>query len=99
MTALKRFYNFVASQPCVRCQRQPVEVAHLRLFPSKKATDFMPRRQGIAAYSALPVCADCHRHAPDSVHAIGEAAWMDSLGKPPGWVYGLCARMIAEALS
>lgn len=97
--SVEKFYRYLKGQPCLRCGSRGVEVAHIRGFVSLKTGDFLPRRQGIAALSAIPLCTDCHRIAPDSIHHIGEAAFFEALGKPVGWVYAYLARSIAEALA
>ncbi len=100
MTAsLKKFYNLLAKHPCLRCGSYGVEVAHIRIMPSVKSTGFLPRRQGIAAFGAIPLCEACHRTAADSIHAVGEQAFIEALGKPQGWVHGYVARSIAETLA
>jgi len=96
--SLKRFYEYIASQPCLRCTAQPVEVAHIKGFTSSKTGELLPRRQGIAAYAAIPLCVECHRLAPDSIHAVGEKAFFARF-KTAAWVYAYLARSLAEALA
>lgn len=87
--ALSHFYGFIRARPCLRCgATRHVEAAHIRGMVSMKTGDILPRsHQGLPAWSAVPLCADCHREAEDSVHAVGEDAFFERLGKPPGWVY------------
>lgn len=93
--ALKRFYNYVAKQPCLRCKRYGVQVAHIRMMPSAKANDLMPRRVGASQFAAVPLCDECHRLQ----HEAGESAFWTLLGKDKAWVFGYCARLIAESLA
>ena len=95
--SLKRFYEHVAAQKCIRCNRYGVEVAHIQAFPSRKHSGMMPRRLGVSAMAAIPLCPDCHRHAPDSIHNIGEAEFIARLDKTPCYVFQYMARLIAEA--
>lgn len=97
--ALKRFYNHVAKQPCLVCGDYGVEVAHLALMPSRKAVGFIPRRKDEAVFCAIPLCPEHHVNGEDSVHKLGEANFIASLGKPDGWVSGYVARLIVEALT
>lgn len=97
--ALKKFYDHVAKQPCVKCGRYGCEVAHVRVMLSPKTSDFLPRRKGVSEFGAIPLCPDHHRLQENSIHALGEARFMESLGKPECWVFGYVARLIAEALS
>jgi hypothetical protein len=93
--ALKKFYGHVAKQPCLRCGRYGVQVCHIRMMPSRKSSDLMPRRVGTSQFAAVPLCDDCHRLQ----HEVGEARFYDLLGKPKEWVFGYVARSIAEALA
>lgn len=97
--ALKKFYTHVAAQPCLKCGRYGCEVAHVRVMPSAKTTDFLPRRRGAAEFAAIPLCPLHHRTGENSIHALGEARFMQSLGKPECWVFGYVAKLIADALS
>src|SRR5690625_191518 len=90
----KAFFAFVAKQPCLRCGVFGVEVAHIRLLVSRKTGDVLPRRKGAARVSVVPLCADCHRHAPDSIHNVGEAAFSDSLGRGDGYLLRAAATLI-----
>lgn len=93
---LASWYKHIRAQPCLRCGRPgPSEVAHVCAFPSRKVSGFMPRRKGIASYSAVPLCPECHRYAPTSIHAVGENAFFEALGKPEGYVFGYLARELA----
>jgi hypothetical protein len=63
--------KFVASQPCLRCERQPSEPHHLRFV--------QPRALGrkVSDEYAVPLCRTHHRE----VHRHGdEAAWWASAG-------------------
>jgi hypothetical protein len=63
--------KFVASQPCLRCERQPAEPHHLRFV--------QPRALGrkVSDEYAVPLCRTHHRE----VHRQGdEAAWWGSAG-------------------
>lgn len=94
--ALKGFYDYLARRSCLRCGKYGVEIAHIRAFPSRKTTQLLPRRHEVGQYAAIPLCPDCHRHAPDSIHNIGEAAFFETLGKPPGYVFQYLALSLAE---
>ncbi len=97
--ALKRFYAHVAAQPCLKCGRYGCEVAHVRVMPSAKSSDFLPRRHGASEFAAIPLCPNHHRLLENSIHVLGEQKFMDSLGKPQCWVHGYVARLIAEAFA
>lgn len=99
MTPLKKFYAHVAEQPCYRCGARPVEVAHIRGMAALKHEGAMSRRKGLSEYSAIALCPNCHRHARDSIHAVGEERFFESLGRPACHVYMHLARSIAEALA
>jgi hypothetical protein len=63
--------KFVASQPCLRCERQPAEPHHLRFV--------QPRALGrkVSDEYAVPLCRTHHRE----VHRQGdEGAWWASAG-------------------
>jgi hypothetical protein len=63
--------KFVASQPCLRCERQPSEPHHLRIV--------QPRALGrkVSDEYVVPLCRTHHRE----VHRQGdEAAWWASAG-------------------
>lgn len=99
MTPLKKFYAHVAAQPCVKCGRYGCEVAHVRVMPSDKTSDFLPRRSNVSNFGAIPLCPLHHRTGENSIHSMGEARFMESLGKPQCWVFGYVAKLIAEALT
>lgn len=90
----KAFFAFVAKQPCLRCGVFGVEVAHVRLLVSRKTGDVLPRRSGPAHVTVVPLCPDCHRHSPDSIHNVGEAAFSDSLGRGDGYLLRAAATLI-----
>ena len=95
LSALDRYYQHVAAQPCLACGSHGVEVAHVRAFRSRKTGDLLPRRKGIAKFAAIPLCPDCHRHSPNSIHNIGEANFFGRLDQPCR-VFALMAQLIAE---
>lgn len=99
MTPLKRFYAHVAAQSCYACNGSPVEVAHIRGMAALKHEGAMSRRKGLSEYSCIPLCPNCHRHSRESIHAVGEGAFFERLGRPACHVYMYLARLIAEALS
>ncbi len=93
--ALRKFYGHVAQQPCLRCGCYGVQVCHIRMMPSRKSSDLMPRRVGASQFAAVPLCDECHRLQ----HEVGEAGFFELLGRDRAWVFGYSARLIAEALS
>ena len=97
--ALKKFYTHVASLPCYACGASPVEVAHIRGMAALKHEGAMSRRKGLSEYSCIPLCPSCHRHSPQSIHAIGEREFFERMGKPQCHVFMYLARNIVEALS
>lgn len=96
MTRAKKYLDWVAQQPCVKCGGAPVEIAHVRAFRSPKTDDLLPRRNGIASIAVLPLCAACHRTAPDSIHEAGERAFEANLGRGDGYIAQKAASLIAE---
>lgn len=98
MKPLERYYAHVAAQPCLRCGAYGVEVAHVRAFRSRKTGDVLPRRKGIAAFAAIPLCPSCHRHGPNSIHNVGEEAFFAALPQPCA-AFKLMAQLIAEAFT
>lgn len=92
----KAFFDFVARQPCLRCGTFGVEVAHIRLLLSRKTGDVLPRRSGPAHVTVVPLCPACHRHAPDSIHNVGEEAFSDGLGRGQGYLLRAAATLIVE---
>lgn len=100
--SLSRFYQVVASYPCLRCGASPPsEVAHIQAVASTRVVgNFLPRsHRGMAAYGAIPLCPSCHRHAQDSIHASKEAEWLEE-NIPGGRAYaiGFALRCLVEAL-
>src|SRR5690625_3540451 len=77
----KAFFDFVARFPCLRCGVFGVEVAHIQGILSRKTGLVLPRRKGAAAVGVVPLCAECHRTAADSIHNVGEEAFSDALGR------------------
>ena len=96
--ALAHWYGWIKARPCLRCgATQHVEAAHIRGFVSFRTGDVLPRsHKGLQAYSCVPLCVDCHREADDSVHAVGEAAFFERLGRSKGFVFKWLATALAE---
>lgn len=92
----RKYYDWVATRTCLRCGETPVEVAHVRAFRSPKTDLLLGRREGIAALAVVPLCAACHRTAPDSIHTVGEAAFEAGIGKGEGYLTQKAASLIAE---
>ncbi len=92
----RKYYDWLATRDCIRCGDSPVEVAHVRAFRSPKTDLLLGRREGIAALAAVPLCAACHRTAPDSIHAAGEHEFEVALGKGEGYLVQKAASFIAE---
>jgi hypothetical protein len=92
----RKYLDWIAARDCIRCGESPVEVAHVRAFRSPKTDMLLGRREGIAALAVLPLCAACHRTAPDSIHAIGESAFEATIGKGEGYLVQKAASFIAE---
>lgn len=100
--ALERFYQVVASYPCLRCGKPgPSEVAHIQAVASTRTKGaFLPRsHQGAAAFGAIPLCPDCHRHAGDAIHAGRERDWLEE-HIPGGRAYavGFALRCLVEVV-
>jgi hypothetical protein len=77
---LERWYQHVKAQPCMCCNsRLTVEVAHIEGFASDRvAGQMMPRsHKTIAAFSAIPLCAACHRIGRNSIHNAAESDWLE----------------------
>lgn len=87
---LHEWYDYLSALPCLACGAQPVEIAHFSLLPSSKSGDLMPRsHKTLAAFAALPLCPNCHRHDDDSVHGHGsEQVFLHAKGirYPAGWI-------------
>lgn len=62
-------------------------------FKSRKSGDWLPRRRGINAIAALPLCPECHRHGKESIHAIGEKAFFEGRRDE---AFRVLAQLIAE---
>jgi len=93
----REYYAFVARQACLRCSARPVEVAHIRLIISPKTGLLMPRsHKTLARFGCVPLCADCHRHAPDSIHNVGEESFNESLGRGRHFLFRKAASLMAE---
>ena len=92
----RAFYEFVAARACVRCGRRPVEVAHVRAFRSPKTDHLLPHRNGINAWAVVPLCSECHRLTRDSIHAVGEPAFEDALGRGAGYLAQKAGSLLAE---
>ena len=92
----RKYYDWVSTRGCLKCGAAPVEIAHIRAFRSPKTDLLLGRREGIAALAVIPLCADCHRTAPDSIHAVGEAEFEASIGKGSGYLTQKAASLIAE---
>lgn len=92
-----RYYSFLAQKQCVRCGDFGVEVAHLSMIISPKSGGRMMRsHKGLARWGAVPLCPGCHRHAPDSIHSVGEAAFNESLGRGQHFLFQKAASLMAE---
>lgn len=91
-----QYFEWLARKACVRCGVRPVEIAHVRAFRSPKTDDLLPRRHGIAQVAVLPLCAECHRTARDSIHAVGETTFERELGRGSGYLAQKAGSLIAE---
>lgn len=77
---LRRFYYYVKTSPCLACGKPPPsEVAHIRIVASEKLPgQFIPRgHKGLAAYGAIPLCAQCHRLGKNAIHNADEDKWLE----------------------
>ena len=74
---LKKWYEWIAAKPCLGCIGGPVEVAHIGLLFSNKTGQRLPRRSGPNKWAVIPLCVECHREGPRSIHNIGEKKWME----------------------
>lgn len=90
----RAFYGFVARKPCLRCGVYGVEVAHVRVILSPKTGLLLPRRNGLAEWGVVPLCADCHRHAPDSIHNVGEEQFSINLGRGSDYLLRFAASLL-----
>lgn len=95
-TRARKYLDWIAQQPCVRCGATPVEVAHVRAFRSPKTDLLLARRDGINAIACVPLCPPCHRTGPDSVHAIGEHQFGISIGRGSEYLWQKAGSLIAE---
>ena len=68
----------------------------MRAFRSPKTDLLLARREGISELAVVPLCAACHRTAADSIHALGEASFEESIGKGDGYLTQKAASFIAE---
>ena len=90
----RAYFDFVARQPCIKCGVFGVEVAHIQGILSRKTGMVLPRRKGAAAVGVVPLCAACHRTAPDSIHNVGEDAFSESLGRGRDYLFRFAASLI-----
>lgn len=93
---VQKWYTFLAARPCYRCGLHNSEIAHVKVLISPKTGDVLPRRCGIAVLGALPLCPDCHRHAPDSIHAIGEREFFERMETDRDGIGRHLAGLLAE---
>lgn len=92
-----RWNKFVKAKPCISCGTiGESEVAHVRSLLSSKTGDALPRRKGIAYYSAIPLCPECHRTSPTSIHSVGESNFALELGKGQHYLHQVVATLLAE---
>jgi hypothetical protein len=98
VTAMIRdFYAFVKSKPCLRCGRHGTDVAHIETIISPKTGLVMPRsHKTLARWGVVSLCPDCHQHARDSIHEIGEEAFNSSLGRGEHFIWQVSASLLAE---
>lgn len=80
------FIHYVKLQPCDGCGAMPPnEFAHVEGPLSTRTNQPLPRRNGPAYLSGIPLCDQCHRLHPDSLHNQGEAQWSERrYGRPDG---------------
>ena len=81
-TRLQHWYGFIKARPCLRCgTTEQIEAAHVRGFVNVQTGALLRRsHKGLAAWCCLPICSSCHRTAPDSLHNVGEEAFIAELG-------------------
>jgi hypothetical protein len=100
LTPLKRFYDFVAKQPCLRCGRYGVQIAHIESIISPKTGLPMQRsHKTLAAWGCLPLCSWCHNDAPDAIGKVGEEAFFLAMGKSASWRFQYVASLLAQFAS
>lgn len=92
---LAEWYPYIKSLPCyVSGERGRSEAAHIKLIPSGKTGELLPRsHKTIAAFSCIPLTPELHRLGRDSIHAIGEQRFFEHHGvpHPAGWLFGRLA--------
>jgi len=68
------FLAFLRKQRCITCGlAAPVEAAHIRMGKPSIGKQPTGMQEKPHDFWAVPLCAWCHRNAPDSQHNIGEA--------------------------
>lgn len=71
-----RFLAFLREQPCCVCgSRYRVEAAHLRMADPTRGKRETGKGEKPSDKFCVPLCASCHREAPDAQHRMNEAAF------------------------
>lgn len=91
------YCGYLHRLPCDRCGAQDVEVAHLDAVAGKRlrGQSGVPRmrpRQGAALFCAVPLCAACHREAPDSYHNVGQERFAEAAFGSEAALFSLAIR-------
>ena len=73
--SLRRYYEYVAAQPCLACGRPDVELHHIKGVRSFKTRQELAPRKDLAEYAVVPLCSECHRTGSESVHALNQEAF------------------------